>query len=208
MEFNTWLDDQRRYQADTFGVDYPLMWTEPDAEVQTEYVKEMTLAAFAELGEALNEMPWKSWAKLDRREAWRKSHDKVVGELVDVLFFVGNVLAAVGCTDIELATRYNEKMGVNRQRQADGYDGVSTKCPNCNRALDEPGTVAYAARNGVIYCSTVCAETDESRCARCGRVWQSPFELRAIGLDKRLYCGTEHAVDSTGGQLDPEDYDL
>ena len=33
------------------------------------------------------------------------------------------------------------KRAKNAQRQLDGYDGVSTKCPKCGRALDDAGAI-------------------------------------------------------------------
>lgn len=46
----------------------------------------------------------------------------------------------------------------------------------------------------------------QTSCFRCGYRW-GPFELYAVGLDHRHYCSTEHAINETGGQLEPEDVD-
>lgn len=137
MQFNEWLADQRRYQAETFGIDYDKMNVDVDA--LTTYVTMNLNAAFLELAETQQEVPWKPWAKTEKRaEVWETGRDKVVGELVDVLMFVGNVLTAVGCSDEELAERYGEKLEVNRQRQTAGYDGRN-KCDSCGRAFDDKG---------------------------------------------------------------------
>jgi hypothetical protein len=216
-----WLEEQAAYQAETFGVNYAAMASDP--EELTRYVTMNLNAAFLELAEAQQETPWKPWATVDKGRVWAENRDRFVGELVDVLFFVANALCAVDCADEELAKRYAQKMGVNRRRQADGYDGMSAKCPRCNRALDEPGALPIAGTDGTAYCSTLCAALSESgtaanpnrvrvdtvidltRCAKCGYQW-GPLELFSTGLDGKRYCGTEHAIDASGGQLDPEDY--
>lgn len=206
--FKGWLDRQREYQTRVFGVDYERMWSDPDAVELTRYVTEMFNAAFLELAEAQQETPWKSWAMTENRVvAWQECAGKVHGELVDVMFFIANILAALGVTDKGLHERYLAKMGVNEQRQEDGYDGVSTKCPFCRRALDEPGTVPFHAANGFDYCSTLCAVADEKRCAKCGYEFRTEFELRTFGLDNRVYCSTQHAFEATGGQRYREDDD-
>lgn len=119
------------------------------------YIKDMSLALTAELHEALDETGWKPWATrkgiLDR--------DAYVGELVDVLHFLVNLFLATGDDPVDLAdevfTRYTLKNQVNRDRQSASYDGVSTKCGVCRRALDDPavgcsrkGDQGYCAREG------------------------------------------------------------
>lgn len=137
MQFDKWLEGQRTYQAETFSVDYGHMAS--DVNELTAYVTMNLNAAFLELAETQQEVPWKPWAKTEKRaEVWETGRDKVVGELVDVLMFVGNVLAAVGCSDEELNQRYEEKLAVNRQRQAAGYDNKN-KCKGCGRAFDDRG---------------------------------------------------------------------
>lgn len=113
-------------------------------EERVQYIKDNVLAAEDELHEAIRETSWKPWAKgtFIREEAY-------VGELVDLYHFVMNLMLAVVGPDMEIKTvdelasvmytRYLEKRGVNIQRQLDGYDGVSTKCPGCGRAYDDRG---------------------------------------------------------------------
>jgi|SRR5579859_173657 len=131
-----WLTDQKQYQKETYGVDYPHMAR--DAENRTAYVSMNLTAAIIELGEAYQEVPWKPWAKVDKDAVWTENRHKFIGEIVDTLFFLANALTAVGCDDQELAMMYQAKMGVNKKRQEDGYDGISTKCAFCKAALDEP----------------------------------------------------------------------
>lgn len=145
--FEMQLDLQENY----FNVNFQRML--PTDRVR--YVKDMALALTAELHEALDETGWKPWATkrgiLDR--------DAYVGELVDVLHFLVNLFLVTGEDPVDLAdevfTRYTLKNQVNRNRQAAGYDGVSTKCAICQRALDDPavacsrdGDQGYCAREG------------------------------------------------------------
>lgn len=150
MEFQNWLREQRAYQSETFKVNYVEMIN--DVDKLTEYVTMNLNAAFLELAETQQEVPWKPWAKTeDRVKVWATGRDKVIGELVDVLMFVGNVLTAVDCTDSELAQRYEAKMAVNRQRQAVGYDN-SNKCNGCGRAFDDHGVKLAGAMNLKPHC--------------------------------------------------------
>lgn len=150
MEFQHWLREQRKYQSETFNVDFDTM--DVDVDALTAYVTMNLNAAFLELAETQQEVPWKPWAKTeDRTKVWATGRDKVIGELVDVLMFVGNTLAAVNCTDAELATRYEAKMAVNRQRQAAGYDNKN-KCGGCGRAFDDHGVKIAGVMNGQPHC--------------------------------------------------------
>lgn len=137
MRFDEWLHAQRLYQAQTFGVDYAELVK--DVDKRTDYVTMNLNAAFLEVAEAQQEVPWKPWARTEDRVAtWAVNRDKFVGEIVDVLMFLGNALTAVGCSDEELAVKYAQKMEVNRQRQAAGYDNRN-KCDGCGRAFDDKG---------------------------------------------------------------------
>lgn len=154
MRFEEWLQTQRKYQTETYGVDYDTMRT--DAEMRTQYVTTMLYAMMHELVEAGQETPWKPWTNVDKDDSWKKSRDAFVGEMVDVLFFVGNALVAVDCTDEELAVRYAQKMGVNKQRQVAGYDGKN-KCTGCGRAFDDKGIELAGYVNHEPYCG-ICWE--------------------------------------------------
>jgi hypothetical protein len=116
-----------------------------------QYVKDMVLAATIELGEVLNETQWKPWA----RGSSRINVDAYVGELVDVWHFLMNLLLAAGYEPTDAADKLYEgyliKRGVNERRAADDYDGVSTKCVSCHRALDD-SAVACWRRGDQGYC--------------------------------------------------------
>ena len=124
------FDRQLALQRESFGVD-PLTL---DDKAREEFIRWNVLALMDEMSEALNEGHWKPWADADGF----KDRDAYVKELVDALHFLVNLFLAAGADADEVVTRYFAKAEVNAQRQADGYDGISTKCGHCGRALDEP----------------------------------------------------------------------
>lgn len=127
---------QRRLQEESFGV---LFDDQTDA-ARIKHIKENVLALTDELHELLGEMSWKSWqtgAYLNR--------DAAKKELVDAWHFFMNLMLHVGMTPDELFAGYMRKRAVNAQRQATGYDGVSTKCGECRRALEDVGLDVVAA---------------------------------------------------------------
>jgi hypothetical protein len=153
--FEEWLMRTWVLQREAFGVDpYVLKGKERE-----EYVRWNVLAAEDELHEALGEISWKPWAS---KEFFNR--DQFVGELVDVLHFVANLLVVSQVTGDELTARYSGKQQKNRDRQSEGYDGVSGKCPGCKRDLQEvpenhdgPWCVWDALRKyGYPYFSNVC----------------------------------------------------
>lgn len=128
--FRAWLLAQRGLQINSFGMNpskLPL-----DARIS--FVSWNAWAVEDELHEAMREVGWKPWAtsRHFNREAFLQ-------EIVDALHFIGNmVLAAGGDTETladELWQLYQDKAEINAQRQREGYDGVSDKCPQCGRNL-------------------------------------------------------------------------
>lgn len=139
-----WLRSTYRLQSEHFGV--PLAEDgsgirEGDGETLANYVTWNATALNVELGEALTEVGWKPWSE---PRGW-VNRDKFVGELVDVGHFLANLLVAVGVTDEEWASRYQQKQQVNRERQARGYDTRVEKCPACGRAYDDDATLCKPA---------------------------------------------------------------
>ena len=125
----------------------------------------MTWNAFAledEVHEAMAELGWKPWAKSRHinREAFMK-------EMVDAFHFFMNMLLCANpdSSPAQIAQEffqlYRAKNAINAQRQADGYDGVSTKCPTCKRELSEcnPDYIVECTVGNIIYtcCSAFCA---------------------------------------------------
>lgn len=125
--FGTWVEKTKYLQEEFYGHKFE----DFTHEELVEWIRINVLAAEDELHEALGEISWKPWASAQyfNREAY-------LGEIVDVLHFVGNLLAGAGITDEELNTAYLEKMERNRARQRAGYTGV-VKCSNCKRAVDD-----------------------------------------------------------------------
>jgi dimeric dUTPase (all-alpha-NTP-PPase superfamily) len=94
-------------------------------------------ACTSELVEAMNEVGWKPWAS-NRSIA----EDSFLKEMVDAFhFFMNMLLCALPDTPEVIADKftraYIEKNRINAQRQMDGYDGISSKCPYCKRELTE-----------------------------------------------------------------------
>lgn len=96
------------------------------------------VALIDELHEALAEVGWKPWASSDHF-----NKDAVKGELVDALHFLVNLCLVSGITADDLIAGYKAKSAINEKRQQDGYDGVSTKCGLCKRALDDTAVECY-----------------------------------------------------------------
>lgn len=129
--FSNALDAQLELQKNAYGNDPSTLETNE----QLDWIRWNTLALEDELHEALAETGWKPWAK-----SKHVNRDAFVGELVDAFHFFMNLMLVVDCSAEELLDKYFQKRRVNQQRQADGYDGVSTKCVACRRALDDPAT--------------------------------------------------------------------
>jgi hypothetical protein len=157
---------QHDLQVETYGYNFQRM----SAEDRVRYIKDMQLALQSELQEALNEVGWKPW--VTNRQINREAY---LGELVDALHFLLNLTLIFGDDPVELADelfeRYTLKRSVNARRQAEGYDGVSTKCPRCRRALDDPAVAC------TVYSDTVNLNGDAAArggfCAVAG-VWVAP----------------------------------
>lgn len=119
-----------------------------------ESIAEIFMNAYAlqdELHEAVNETSWKPWVNsvFLNREAYK-------GELVDAFHFFMNMMLHAGITPEELYMGYLAKNQRNYERQAKGYDGVSTKCPGCKRDFGDVDaargdTDGFASRYVVAY---------------------------------------------------------
>lgn len=105
-----------------------------DEEV-IDYLRWNALALHAEVSEMTQEFGWKPWAK-----SQYINRDALVGEGVDVLKFLLNMLLAVGVTPAELFEKFTLKTAVNYERQRNGYTGLEKDANG--RALDEPHRAA------------------------------------------------------------------
>lgn len=123
------LDMQRELQRAAYRIDPASL--PPTEKIQ--FIKDMTLALTDELHEVLAEVDWKPWTHGERQinvENYKK-------ELVDCWHFFQNLMLAVDMTSDELYEMYVKKRQVNANRQLQEYDGRSTKCPACKRALED-----------------------------------------------------------------------
>lgn len=139
--FDEWLAKTDELQREAYGNDLPAL----DPETRAKEFTMQGFAAIAELVEMSNEIGWKPWAT-----SRHLNREKYIAEGVDVLHFVANLLLLAGATDSELNEAYLRKMETNRKRQLDGYDGVSDKCTQCGRALDDKDVSCTASETVVL----------------------------------------------------------
>lgn len=137
------LQAQYELQKQGFGIDPDTM--SPD-ERAVFFTWNVTALMF-EIGEAGNEIGWKPWAS-----ARFVNRDEYVGELADAFHFMLNLLLISGVTWEEFVGRYMAKRDKNFQRQAEGYDGVTGKCPECHRDIAESRSMHPHAERGGYVC--------------------------------------------------------
>lgn len=106
--------------------------TDEDREPLINFLQWNNKALIHEIVEEEAETGWKPWAtsKHVNIEAAR-------GEWIDQFHFMLNKALALGMNAEMIQQLYDSKHDKNAKRQAEGYDGVSTKCPGCGRALDD-----------------------------------------------------------------------
>lgn len=115
-----WLESTFKLQVETYGYDYEAFVDQtrvgsPSPDL-LRHLQWNTFAAYQELAELAYEFSWKPWAT-DEPFVHR---ERIIGEVVDVNHFLGNILAAVGCTDQEYEETYRKKQQKNRDRAASG----------------------------------------------------------------------------------------
>lgn len=158
------LQAQDAMQADTYG--QGLRELLPD-DVPTAVSQATTnvLAALDELHELLAETSWKPWAKGDylNLEAAR-------GEWIDAWHFMMNLANLLGLDSASIKSRYFAKRAKNIRRQEEGYDGRSTKCPGCHRALDDDAVKCHPMRGRL----GTDEEHDGIMCVARGRFYPKP----------------------------------
>lgn len=111
-----------------------------DPQELIDYIVYMKTALDDELHEMLNETGWKPWAT-----SRHINMEGMKSELVDAFQFFMNLCFAAKMDANELMIRHADKLQKNYERAANGYDGVSTKCGWCGRALDD--TYVYCAQS-------------------------------------------------------------
>lgn len=127
-EFRDALADQHALQQKSYKKDPTTL----DDEERAEFIRWNVLALEDELHEALQEVGWKPWAT-----SRHLNRDAFKGELVDAYHFFMNLMLAADIDADEFLEAYQAKRTKNAKRQAEGYDGVTGKCPHCKRALDD-----------------------------------------------------------------------
>lgn len=102
------------------------------------FTMETGTALMCEVTEALNETGWKPWASSNHinSPAYRE-------ELADIYIFLMNLMLIDDMTMMDMARLVEEKQNKNLKRQAEGYTGVTEKCPHCKGALDGAGIECY-----------------------------------------------------------------
>lgn len=123
------LGMQRNLQVESYGRDPGTM----DMDEKIQFIKDMHIALTDEMHELLGEVDWKPWTHGERQI----NYDGAKKELVDVWHFFMNLMLVLGMSTDDLYKAYMKKRQVNADRQANGYDGRSTKCGNCGRALED-----------------------------------------------------------------------
>ena len=135
MSLQKMLDAQAELQKvmppHTYRFGYPIYDDDTNEEV-IGFIKEMKLALDDEIHEMINEIGWKPWAT-----SKHINRDAAVSEMVDAWHFFMNILLALDVDEAEFTRLYYAKHDKNAKRQQEGYDGVSTKCPQCKRAYDD-----------------------------------------------------------------------
>lgn len=156
MTIEDWLETQLSLQREAFQLDP----TQLEGEALAEYVTWNAYALSDELHELTQEIQWKPWAT-GQGEIF--DHYLALTEFVDMMHFMANLALAFNFSHEDIAEMYLNKVQVNRDRQEEGYDGRSEKCPNCHRDLKEAGVKVDAKHMSGI---TIRVE----KCGACG--WQ------------------------------------
>lgn len=106
-----------------------------DPQQTCEYIKDMCTALTAETVELLEETGWKPWTT-----SWHVNLNEARAEWIDAWHFLLNLANRLEMDEEMIVEKYNVKAEINLQRIRNSYDGVTTKCPGCRRAMDDPAT--------------------------------------------------------------------
>jgi dimeric dUTPase (all-alpha-NTP-PPase superfamily) len=173
---------------------------ELEGEDRMSYIRTQAYSLCDEIHEATNETGWKPWATSNH-----VNDDAFKSELVDAWHFFMNLMLVVDMTAEELYQGYVKKNAKNIQRQAEGYDGVTTKCPGCKRAYDDtavqckpsselpPGVLAWCSKRQQHQSADW---TTPPQCSGCGG-WYEKKGTKchpAVGGYVGAWCETEGAL--------------
>lgn len=155
MDLIGFLNMQRQLQIN-MKIANPTQGGDPfemDDEELARFITWNHSALIVELGEAMQEVGWKPWAS-----ARYVNHPEAMQEMVDAWHFFLNMLLGMAAyhrlstweMGVQFTRYYEEKNAKNLQRQVEGYDGLSSKCPQCKRELSESGcTEQYCQERGM-----------------------------------------------------------
>lgn len=161
--FSDWIQSTADLQTEAYGSDpIQLLRVRVAADDDYEghfYVEEEgadffrwnAFALVSEVVEMSEEIGWKPWAT--NRDVDRT---KLIGEAVDAMHFLANILRMVGCTGNELTNAYKSKQMRNLERQQKGYTGKD-KCGRCHRELDQVDDRYTHEVKGKKFCDARCA---------------------------------------------------
>lgn len=139
------LDRQLKLQR-SMHQDTPPAELKPDGH-RMNYIRTMVLACTDELHEALAETGWKPWAT-----STHMNTEAYQSELADAFMFLMNLMLAGDMSMDQLFAAVVRAQEKTANRLAEGYDGVSTKCRGCKRALDDDGihcTIAWCSSDSL-----------------------------------------------------------
>lgn len=153
FKLETMFTLQDQMQRENFGASPDDIATQGSPEERIAFYKDMHIAIISELQEALDEMGWKPWAT-----SKHFNEAAVQGELVDAFHFFMNLCMVARLEPEQLFDKYLAKRQKNIDRQNAGYDGVSTKCPGCKRALDDTAVNCHINEAGTGYWCEVANE--------------------------------------------------
>jgi hypothetical protein len=164
LDLRNLLSRQYTLQVNSYKVDPGVL----RGEDRGLYVTQMSTALLHELVEAMNEIAWKPWS-IDKDTFNRRAYLK---ELADLFHFFENLLLvalqngqSASALAVEFADLYFDKADVNKNRMATGtYDGFSTKCPDCGRAIEDGERTPFGDK--VI----LDIETEQAYLCQCGRM--------------------------------------
>lgn len=105
-----WLHSTHSFQAEAFLVDVSAL----SGSELADYIQYNLTALFVEVGELAGEVGWKPW---DTERGWVNTK-RVTEEGVDVLMFLGNILAAAGASDKDIRRELRRKRRIVRRRLA------------------------------------------------------------------------------------------
>lgn len=129
MTFSAWLVTMSLLQEVAYGAHY----REMDPETKADSIRMNFTACVHELVEMTQEMGWKPWSS---PQGW-VNEEAAMGEAVDAMHFLANLLSHCRATGVQLTAAYKAKMLKNLDRQINGYNVRFAKCADCGRDLDE-----------------------------------------------------------------------